>query len=75
MDSPEGLRPTAFKNPSACAEIHRRASGGVLRLLDCFVLLAAVAFRFRSIGDNRSTIMEVEGLPPGTCHLPLATMQ
>jgi hypothetical protein len=34
----------------------RRASGGVLRLFGFFVLLVAVASRFRSIGDNRSTM-------------------
>jgi hypothetical protein len=34
----------------------RRASGGVLRLFGLFVLLSAVASRFRSIGDNRSTM-------------------
>jgi hypothetical protein len=34
----------------------RRASGGVLRLFGFFVLLSAVASRFRSIGDNRSTM-------------------
>jgi hypothetical protein len=34
----------------------RRASGGFLRLFGFFVLLVAVASRFRSIGDNRSTM-------------------
>jgi len=34
----------------------RRASGGVLRLFRLFCLTAYGAFKFRSIGDNRSTI-------------------
>ena len=34
----------------------RRASVGVLRLFGFFVSLVAVASRFRSIGDNRSTM-------------------
>jgi len=34
----------------------RRASGGVLRLFRLFCLTAYGGFKFRSIGDNRSTI-------------------
>jgi hypothetical protein len=40
----------------------RRASGGFLRLLGFFVLLAAVASRFRSIGGNRSTMPTRSGV-------------
>jgi len=42
--------------PLSPMALRRRASGGVLRLSDFFVSLVAVASRFRSIGDNRSTM-------------------
>jgi hypothetical protein len=40
----------------------RRASVGVFRLFGFFVLLSAVASRFRSIGDNRSTMPTRSGV-------------
>ena len=43
----------------------RRASGGVLRLFGCFILLACGGFRFRSIGDNRST--NIDQIKSGRC--------